>query len=317
MPEKQKIVFIAWKRLSRRTELLSEALNAQLLFFKDGPSYIRAAISTIKKIAKIKPTFVLVQLPQGPLLLEALILRTFYKYKLIADVHTGFLMKWEWKSLILNLPFKAFLKKCDLIVIHNKKMRELLPKGLNKKTLVVYDPWYLIKSLPNNIGNEKYVVFPASYHPDEPLEEVLEAVKNLCPNVKLKVTGNWKRRQDLKKYESERISFTGFLNKEEYEALIANSSGIISGTKEEYTALMSAWEAVAYSKPLAINETEALRECYASYPCFYNWKNQESIAYAVNNLLSIAPDINVRNILMKSTIDSINKLKSILKKLYF
>ncbi|MGF3499058.1 MAG: hypothetical protein ACQXXL_05465, partial [Candidatus Methanosuratincola sp.] len=66
MPKKQRVVFIAWKRLSRRTELLSEAINAQLLFFKAGSSYIRAAISTIKKIAQTKPAVVLVQLPQGP-----------------------------------------------------------------------------------------------------------------------------------------------------------------------------------------------------------------------------------------------------------
>ncbi|MGF3498292.1 MAG: hypothetical protein ACQXXL_01535, partial [Candidatus Methanosuratincola sp.] len=245
----------------------------------------------------------------------ALILRAFYNYKLIADVHTGFLMKWEWKSLILNLPFKAFLKKCDLIVIHNKKMSELLPEGANEKTLVVYDPWHLIEPFPKNIQNEKYIVFPASYHPDEPLREVLEAVKNLCPNVKLKVTGDWRRCQDLKKYESEKISFTDFLTKEKYDSLIANSSGIISGTKKEYTALMSAWEAIAYSKPLAINETETLRECYDSYPIFYDLRNEKSIADAVNNLALISPDVNVRNILLSSTIDSINKLKLMLREL--
>jgi len=307
MPKTKSIVFIAWKRLSRRTELLSEALGAKLLFFQGNFLYLSAAIATIKKIAKIKPHAVLVQLPQGPLLLLTLILKNFYGFRLIADVHTGFLMKWEWKSLLLNLPFKSLLKYCDVVVIHNEKMRNLLHDSANKKAMIVYDPWFMIKPLPQNF-KEKYIVFPASYHPDEPLEEVLGAVKELSPDVKLLVTGDWRRRSYLKKFESKNILFTGFLSKEKFESLIANSSGIITGTKEEFTTLMSAWEAVAYTKPLAVNVTQTIRECYDSYPVFYDWKDKKSITKAIQDVLSSSPKEFSRKNLMRMTIKSVNNI---------
>ncbi|MEJ5292144.1 MAG: glycosyltransferase [Candidatus Methanosuratincola sp.] len=305
----QRVVIIAWKRLSRRTELLSKALHAKMLFFPDKLPYFRAAFLTIRAMAKIKPDAVIVQLPQGPLLLEALMLKLFYSYKLVADVHTGFLMKWEWKSLILNMPFKRLLNKCDVIVIHNEKMRELLPSDSKQKVLVVYDPWYMIKPIRTpSSSKEQYVVFPASYHPDEPLEEVLEAAKELCPNVKLVITGDWKKCPQLKRYASEQIRFTGFLSNNEYELLIANASGIISGTKEEYTALMSAWEAIAHAKPLAITKSQALEETYGCYPIYYDWRDKKSIAAAINHLLISSPNMAARNRLYAVALESLEKL---------
>lgn len=288
-PGEQRIVMVAWRRLSRRSQLLSEALGAELLFFPDRIPYLRAAFKTMRAVSKAKPDILIVQLPQGPLLLEALVLKLFRRFKLVADVHTGFLMRWEWKSLLLNTPFKRFLGRCDVVAIHNEKMREILPKGAQQKALVVYDPWYMIEPVAGSI-REQYIMFPASYHPDEPLDEVLEVAKELCPDVRVKITGNWKRRPEVKRHESERIVFTGYLTNEEYDVLFANASGIISGTKEEYTALMSAWEAIAYSKPLAITDSQALRESYGDYPIYYSWNDKGSIANAINRLLESTPD---------------------------
>lgn len=305
---------MAWRRLSRRSQLLSEALGAELLFFPDRIPYIRAAYRTMNAISMKTPDVVIVQLPQGPLLLEAIVLRAFKHFKVIADVHTGFLMRWEWKSLLLNTPFKGLLGKCDAVAIHNEKMRELLPDGAKAKAIVVYDPWFMIKLVHSEPSKEAYLVFPASYHPDEPLEEVLSAVRVLCPDVKIKITGNWRRLPEVKQLETENITFTGYLTNEEYEQLIANATGIISGTKEEYTTLMSAWEAVAYRKPLAITDSQALRESYGAYPTYYDWKNKKSIAQAINNLYKSVPDSHILDDLRKSAKESIEKLKSALIK---
>ncbi len=240
-------------------------------------------------ISERKPDVVIVQLPQGPLLLEAIALRAFKHFKLIADVHTGFLMRWEWKSLFLNTPFKRLLGSCDAVIIHNEKMRELLPEKAKPGALVVYDPWFMIKPVAPQAVKEKYLVFPASYHPDEPLDEVLSAAKELCPDINIKVTGNWRRRPDVRKHESQQITFTGYLTDAEYELIIANSSGIISGTKEEYTALMSGWEAVAYSKPLIISTTATLKEVYGDYPHYYDISVPKTIAWAINQAVNNLP----------------------------
>lgn len=260
-------------------------------------------------ISERKPDVVIVQLPQGPLLLEAIVLRAFKHFKLIADVHTGFLMRWEWKSLFLNTPFKRLLGSCDAVVIHNEKMRELLPEGAKPDALVVYDPWFMIKPIAPQPSEEQYLVFPASYHPDEPLDEVLSAVKEFCPNVKIKVTGNWKRRPEVMQYESQQIRFTGYITNNEYDSLIANSAGIISGTKEEYTALMSAWEAVAYAKPLIINRSQAIQECYNDYPIYYDWRSKISISNAIKHINKSTHNDKIIAIIKNNAINSLNKLR--------
>jgi len=312
-PGEQRIVMVAWRRLSRRSQLLSEALGAELLFFPDRLPYLRAAFRTMKAVSNAKPDILIVQLPQGPLLLGAIVLRAFRHFKLVADVHTGFLMRWEWKSALLNTPFKRLLGRCDLIAIHNEKMRDLLPQSAKKKALVVYDPWFMIKPTVPQMAKERYIVFPASYHPDEPLDEVLEAARGISLGVQIRVTGNWRRRPEVKRHESESIRFTGYLTNEEYELLIANSIGIISGTKEEYTALMSAWEAVAYQKPLAITDTKALRESFGAYPAYYHWNDKADLIKAIRYLYESKPDQGAIESLRKKAVEGIERLQEKLR----
>jgi len=276
-----KIAFVAWRRLSRRTTLMCKALDAELWFFPDRLPYLRAAYRTLNHVRENRPSVLLVQLPQGPLLLEALLLRVFFGCKVVADVHTGFLMQWEWKSYLLNAPFRRLLKYADHILIHNSIMNELLSEGARAKALVVYDPWQFIETVPSKQTKDEYLVFPASFHPDEPLNEVLSCFQKNYPEIKLYVTGNWRRRPSIKERESRAIVFTDYLSEAQYENLIANAKAIITGTTQEYTVLMSAWEAIAYNKPLAITESRALRETYGDYPEYYNWRDEESIRESI------------------------------------
>jgi len=194
-------------------------------------------------------------------------------------------MDWEWKSYFLNAPFRNLLSHADYIVIHNNTIKKLLSESAKRKALIVYDPWPYI-DLSTNQRDGDYLVFPASYHPDEPLKEILDCARNNFPNVQLYVTGDWRRHPSVKQYESKNIVFTSYLSEKGYDDLISGARGIITGTKEEYTILMSAWEAVAYKKPLAITKTLALRDTYAEYPVYYDWKDQRSISLAMQSLLS-------------------------------
>jgi hypothetical protein len=82
------------------------------------------------------------------------------------------------------------------------------------------------------------------------------------------------------------VEFTGFLNREDYKKLLVNSFGVITGTKDEYTLMMSAWEAVAFQKPLILSETKTLRNMFDDYAFFYNWKSRESILNALSEVFS-------------------------------
>jgi hypothetical protein len=308
---------IAWKRLSRRSELLSKALGAQLWFFSDNIPYIRAFFNTLRNVVNKKPKIIIVQLPQGPLLLEAFFLKMLMKQKIVADVHTGFLITTEWKGLLLNVPFLKFLRAADLIIAHNEFQLNLIPSDLRDKTLVVLDPWHLIIDNKGNNKSEQggYIVFPASFASDEPLEEVINSINSFNIDVKMYITGNWKRQSKIMKYASDHIIFTGYLQSGEYNKLLSKATAIITGTKREYTSLMSGWEAVAYAKPLALTETGTLKSLFKDYAVFYDWKNNKSIAEAIKEILISKPNMAAREKLRLRTLGSLEMLNNKLEEL--
>ncbi len=298
------ICIIAWKRLSRRSELLAEALKAKLLFFPDNIPYFRATFKTINYALRQKPRIIIIQLPQGPLLAIALVLKKLVGCKVVADTHTGFLINIDWKGKLLNEPFVKLLSKVDLVVAHNEPQLTLLPSKARQHAFVVFDPWYLAvkEEMGKTHGEGGYIVFPASFASDEPLEEVLDAVNSLNINLKICVTGNWKRQPAIRRYASDRVLFTGFLSENEFNRLLACSAAIVTGTKREYTALMSAWEAVAYARALAVTDTATLRSMLCEYAVFYNWKEKGSIAKSIELILTQQPNMAAREKLRKRTV---------------
>jgi glycosyltransferase involved in cell wall biosynthesis len=309
MQAQTNITVIAWKKLSRRSELLAQALNAKMLFFKDNLPYAKAAFKTFISVLQQKPRVLLLQLPQGPLLLEAYFLKKLVGCKIIADVHTGFLLNTHWKSLILNAPFVKLLQLADVVIAHNETQLEIIPKKVINKTIVVYDPWHFITTERKKCKHEKYMVFPASFSPDEPLKEIIETINATKQPLKLYITGNWKCAPELKKYTSEKIQFTGFLPDREFNNLLSEASAIITGTTREYTTMMSAWEAIAYDKPLAVTATKTLKTMYPHYAVFYNWKNSQSIIESLQTISITKTNPESREELRQKTVQSINKLK--------
>ena len=316
MSSRNPIAVIAWKKLSTRSELLAKALNGRLWFFRDNLPYARAFAKTLLKVVREKPSVIVVQLPQGPLLLEAYLLKKLIGCKVVADAHTGFLISTDWKGKLLNAPFVKLLPTADIVVAHNEDQLALIPTKVKNKTIVVFDPWYLImpQAIKSATKQEPYVVFPASFAPDEPIEEIIESINKFNLNVKMYITGSWKRKPELKKYASERIIFTGFLPSKKFNSLIANAVAIITGTTREYTVLMSGWEAVAYSKPLAVTTTVTLKNLFGDYATFYDWKNPESIAEAIRKITTTRPNLTAREKLRQRTTQKLKILKNKLER---
>lgn len=310
MPNRNPIAVIAWKKLSTRSELLAKALNGRLWFFRDNLPYARAFAKTLLKAVCEKPSVIIVQLPQGPLLLEVYLLKKLIGCKVVADVHTGFLISTDWKGKLLNAPFVKLLPTADIVVAHNETQLALIPAKVKNKTIVVFDPWYLImpQATRSATKQEPYVIFPASFAPDEPIEEIIESINKFDLNVKMYITGNWKRKPQIKKYASERVIFTGFLPSEKFNSLLADATAIVTGTTREYTVLMSGWEAIAHSKPLAVTATATLRNLFGDYAVFYDWKNPQSIAGALRKITTTKPNMVAREKLKQQTIKDLNEL---------
>jgi hypothetical protein len=241
-------------------------------------------------------------------------LKKAFNCKIVVDVHTGFVYGHNLKGLVLNKLFNSLLNRADLVIVHNSEILNILHPSLIAKTEVVYDPWMLIQADEQPPSDENYLVFPASFSPDEPLIEVLTAV-NKYKKIKVFVTGNFYRNPAMLRFSSPHVKFTGFLSRKDYEKLLVNSFGIITGTTDEYTLMMSAWEAVAFKKPLILSETKTLRNMFGDYAFFYNWKNQKSILAALSEVFNEQDLTVARKKLKEKTINSLNALTKRLKEI--
>jgi hypothetical protein len=105
------------------------------------------------------------------------------------------------------------------------------------------------------------------------------------------------------------VIFTGYLKDSDYYKLLLNARAVVTGTKREYTSLMSAWEAIAYTKPLALTKTKTLESVFKDYAVFYDWRDSRSIVDAVKTVLNSKPNLEARERLKTKALKGVNMLK--------
>mgnify|MGYP000088291793 CR=1 FL=1 len=301
-------VFIAWRKLGRRTRDLANELGFELKFIPYGPPYIRSYLETVKFIKETKPDVIIAQLPQGPLLWVLARLRGKFKFKLIADTHTGFLVYDGFKGWLLNAPFKRYLRVCDLVIVHNEDMLNLLPTEIRGKSLVLYDPMPKPIDNPKRVIDGDYIVMPASWGPDEPIEYVIkEYLRSRC-GLKLVITGNYLRKKHVyeRLKDNPRIVFTGYLSTHDYYSVMSFAKLVIAATTREYTMLSAAWEAISYEKPLIVSYTKTLHNILGDTPLYFN----PSITNELSNILNTVEGK------LQELKEGITKLKENLQKTY-
>lgn len=327
-------VFVAWGRIGRRTRELSKAINAKLLFIYDKPPYIHAWLKTGILLMKYKPKVTIIQLPQGPLLYKTIELKKRLKYTLIADVHTGFIMHDAWKNLVLNKPFNFLLKYCDLIITHNEPLREYLikyKKISKSKIIIVHDPFpqipkKLVEPRNLNIKSYEYIVFPASWNPDENIKYIVSEYlsSKISNHYKLVITGDYNRNKKLARIIEERgrgrVILTHYRPINEYYWILNNSLLIITGTTREYTMLSSIWEAVALRKPFVVSWTKTIYSIIGKFAFYYTYKKgslKELLDTCLGNTFyfeNLSKKVNtLYDRLSSLSKESINKLNIIIK----
>lgn len=324
-----KLVFVAWSRLSTRTRNLVYHLGAELFFVRDGPPYIAAWVKT-GRLAEARPDVVLVQLPQGPLLYRVLGLAKRCGFRVVADVHTGFLVYDSAKSWLLNAPFTRLLQRTSLVVVHNEDLAMLARRKYklsSDKVMVVHDPPPRpIEPAPiDYLANKKIVLVPASWARDEPLDYVVREYvsSSVCNDYVLVITGNPGRNKKLyyrvkealraEKKCSNSVVLVGFVPNNQYEWLLRNSSAVIAATMREYTVLSSLWESIHHGKTVLVSKTKTLANLLGDdYPCFFTL-NPGSLRNTLSNCLrgeKVLEQVDkIFERLRQQALDSLRRLK--------
>ncbi len=303
-------VALAWSRLSRRTRDLAEELGILLIHVNDRPPYLKAAYKTAS-IAR-RSSCILLQLPPGPALPWTLL---WARGKLICDVHTGMFHYRGIAEVLLNRPFRGLLTRCTRVLAHNEDAAGLLEGMLGRSIDVVYDPIPRIKRIEKpQLDVEDYIVLPASWAPDEPIEYVVDEVLS-GPGPSLVITGKPRGRQAARirrkaRESGGRVVITGFLPEPQYHWLLANAKAVIGLTTWRYTVLSVVWEAAAHRKPLISSDTPTLRKLLGGYAVYFNPGVEGSLRSAIERL-GEADAGGMAERLARVSSESINRLKNI------
>ena len=264
---KHKIIFISWTPFGRHTELLGKSFGAKIFFFEKiiksrgflwkllfPLDYLVKALKSFLIILETKPSIVFVQNPPSLAPIWVVALSKLFKFKTVIDSHNG-----AFENPWLRIPFHIWsLRNSTLITIHNQELYKSLVSdknfhGINFKILNSR-----LSAFPGRLKNdlnEKYFLVISSFSSDEPMDILLEGIRNFCVddthNYKFKVTGNYKRRIEIfNKYSKEnKIELLGFVEDSKYDYLLVNAFGIITLSTRDDVQQFALMEAVGAEVP--------------------------------------------------------------------
>lgn len=114
----------------------------------------------------------------------------------------------------------------------------------------------------------------SSFATDEPIQEIVEAARIVLDTTTFYITGDNSRISERKllkwKRSAKNIIFTGFLDYAEYINLLEKVDAIMVLTKQDYTMLSGAHEALGLEKPLITSDWRHLREYFVKDTIYVN-----------------------------------------------
>jgi len=260
-------VFISWARTMPRTKGIAGALEIPDFYLEQmkGASpvmlpvrYARQARETVAVLRRERPRVIFVSNPPILLPLVAYLTARRLGAALVIDSHTGaFDGRWAY-----FLPLHRFLsRRAAATIVTNEPLRELVASW-GAPALVMEDR---VPDLPvaHMLGNQHFsVVMVSSFADDEPLDAVLEAAAML-PDFRFFVTGRAPAHMaDVVAKAPRNVTFTGFVPRAEYVALLNRADAVMVLVKRDLTLLCGAYEAVAVEKPLITSDWPVLRNYF-------------------------------------------------------
>jgi glycosyltransferase involved in cell wall biosynthesis len=115
---------------------------------------------------------------------------------------------------------------------------------------------------PRDCSGERRLLFVCTFAPDEPLMEVLAAVREL-PSVTLQVTGDLRRRPaEAQRAASANVEWVGYLGPDEYVSALARADVVMTLTQRPESVQRSAHEAVDALRPLVLTNWPHIGELF-------------------------------------------------------
>jgi glycosyltransferase involved in cell wall biosynthesis len=257
----------------RRTRELCAGLDIELLVLTTklrGPlRYLVLGGRTLALLARRRPAVLLAQNPSLILAALATAVRDVLGYRLIVDAHneavTPFINRQPWVARLSHWV----IRRADVTIVTNRQLAErVLRQDGRPFTLpdrIPMPPPVPVRTLDGAFN----VVLIATFAPDEPVAEVLEAVRGA--DVVLYVTGNHRKLDPtVAARVPPNVRFTGFLGELDYWSLLRSADAIVDLTLMDDCLVCGSYEALALGKPMLLSNNSASVELFGDCAVFTN-----------------------------------------------
>jgi glycosyltransferase involved in cell wall biosynthesis len=267
---KQKRVFIHWTAHDSRSASLARHLGTDAFFVQSikwrskllAPTrYFINALRTVQRLCRENPDVIFVANPPIFAVLVVWVYSFFYRCGFIVDTHSAAFTAKRW-SIFLWL-YRLLAKRAILHILHNEVLEHEVARW-GVRTTNFGEVLYQIETdeAPFPFRRGFNVVFVSLFSRDEPLEDVIEAAREM-PGINIYVTGSLAMApQRVIQKASENVIFTDFLSNEKYGALLRGSDVVMCLSKNDNTMQNGAYEALVVGRPIITSDWPVLRSFY-------------------------------------------------------
>ncbi len=265
----QKRIWIAWETQRRSIELAKKFwCDLQLIEHKGIMRYPISIFRTVSVLNRERPDVLFVQNPSMILATLACICKLIFRYFLIVDRHTTFLLDKDYKNIPWVLLFQFLsrltIRCADITIVTNSQLANII-KELGGTPYILPD---MVPSLSESgrieLKGKHNILMVSSFAADEPVQEVLTAMKDFIDDeIYLYITGNYKKLDERVRCTApSNVEFTGFLDEQDYINMLFSCDAIMVLTTASACMLCGCYEAVSAGRPLITSDKDVLRDYF-------------------------------------------------------
>jgi glycosyltransferase involved in cell wall biosynthesis len=261
-------IWITWEKQRRSIELAKQ-LNCTFyeLNYSGILRYPKCIINTVNIFLTKRYDILFVQNPSMILAALSCVYKKLFKKILIIDRHTTFMLNRTYKPTLEILLFKTLntytISNADLTIVTNKYLVRHV-ECMGGKAIALPDKLPEIKATKKyEVSSGFNILLISSFGADEPIEEVIKAMRELTDQVTLYISGNNnKLDKNISHNVPSNVVFTGYLSDVNYVNLLFSVDAIMALTTSDYCMLCGCYEAVSAGKPLITSKKEVLQDYF-------------------------------------------------------
>ena len=265
----QKRIWITWETQRRSIELARKFdCDLHIIEYKGIMRYPVSILRTISILYRKRPDILFVQNPSMILAALACVCKYIFRYFLVVDRHTTFLLDRDYKNtswvFVFKLLSRLTIQYADITIVTNSLLADMV-KGFGGTPAILPDPIPKLEGTGQVKLKGRYkILMISSFAIDEPVMEVLTAMNDLIRNeVYLYVTGNYnKLDENMRGKAPSNVVFTGFLDDQDYVNMLFSCDAIMVLTTASACMLCGCYEAVSAEKPLITSDKDVLKEYF-------------------------------------------------------